>query len=218
MEDRLATVIQRRALHQHRLTQIAGILCSVARLCQTLATPWIIAHQALLCMGFSRQEYQSGLPCPPPGNLPNPGIEPMSLASPALAGGFFTIWTTREALLVPYLWTFPPQMSTLPLPVVSPSQACHHFSTFHSCVFLLICVHLLSINETENIALVFFLVEKNKANSSNTLSPPQSPWKRTQNTTCFGLVCEKQLCWHCYWQGNMNGHFSSHPQTMCIAY
>ena len=41
-------------------------------------------------MGFSRQEYWGGLPCPPPGDLPNPGIEPMSLASPALAGGFFT--------------------------------------------------------------------------------------------------------------------------------
>ena len=40
------------------------------------ATPWAIAHQAPVSMGFSRQEYWSGLPCPPPGNLPNPGIEP----------------------------------------------------------------------------------------------------------------------------------------------
>ena len=39
---------------------------------------------------FSRQEYWSGLPCPPPGDLPNPGIEPVSLTSPALAGGLFT--------------------------------------------------------------------------------------------------------------------------------
>ena len=114
---------------------------------------------------------------------------------------------------------FLPKMSTLPLPVVSPSQAGDHlFSTFHSCASLLICEHLLSINETGNIALVFFLVEKNKANSSNTLSPPQSPWKRTQNTTGFGLVCKKQLCWHCYWQRNMNRPFSSHTQTVCIAY
>ena len=50
-------------------------------------TPWIVAHQALLSMGFSRQEYWSGLPFPPPGDLPNPGTEP---ASPALASGFFT--------------------------------------------------------------------------------------------------------------------------------
>ena len=39
-------------------------------------TPWTVAHQAPLSMGFSRQEYWSGLPCPPPGDLPNPGIEP----------------------------------------------------------------------------------------------------------------------------------------------
>ncbi|ELR59872.1 hypothetical protein M91_19863, partial [Bos mutus] len=47
-------------------------------------------HQAPLSMGFSRQEYWSGLPYPPPGDLPNPRIKPMSLMSPALAGGFFT--------------------------------------------------------------------------------------------------------------------------------
>ena len=41
-------------------------------------------------MGFSRQEYWSGLPFPPPGDLPDPGIEPVSLGSPALAGGFLT--------------------------------------------------------------------------------------------------------------------------------
>ena len=48
------------------------------------------SHQAPLSMGFSRQEYWSGLPFPPPGYLPKPGIEPTSLASPTLAGGFFT--------------------------------------------------------------------------------------------------------------------------------
>ena len=42
------------------------------------ATPWTVACQALLCMGFSRQEYWSGLPCPPPGDVPNPEIIPMS--------------------------------------------------------------------------------------------------------------------------------------------
>ena len=56
-------------------------------------TPWTAARQAPLSMGFSRQEYWSGLPGPPPGHLPNPGIpgiEPVSLKSPAPAGGFFT--------------------------------------------------------------------------------------------------------------------------------
>ena len=53
-------------------------------------TPWTVARQAPLSMAFSRQEYWSGLPCPPPGDLPDPGIEPMSLTSPALAGMVFT--------------------------------------------------------------------------------------------------------------------------------
>ena len=48
-------------------------------------------------MGFSRQEYWSGLPCSSPGDLPNPGIEPSSLVTPASAGGFFTTSTAREA-------------------------------------------------------------------------------------------------------------------------
>ena len=60
----------------------------VTQSCPTLR-PWTVAL-APLSMGFSRQEYWSGLPCPPPGNLPDPGIERPSLMSPALAGGFFT--------------------------------------------------------------------------------------------------------------------------------
>ena len=54
------------------------------------AIPWSVAHQAPLSMGFFRQEYWSGLPFPTPGDLPDPGIQTVSLASPALAGGFFT--------------------------------------------------------------------------------------------------------------------------------
>ena len=65
---------------------------------QLFATLWIVACQAPLSMGFSRQEYWSGLPFPSPGNLPNPGIEHASLMSPALAGVFFTTATTSEAL------------------------------------------------------------------------------------------------------------------------
>ena len=52
----------------------------VAKSCPTLATPWTVAHQAPLSMGFSRQEYWNGLPFPSPRDLPNPGIEPRSPA------------------------------------------------------------------------------------------------------------------------------------------
>ena len=60
-----------------------------AQLCPTLVTPWTIAHQVPLSMVFSKQEYWNGLPFLFPGDLPNPGIKLMSLASPTLAGGFF---------------------------------------------------------------------------------------------------------------------------------
>ena len=61
---------------------VCACLLSHVRL---FATPWTVAHQAPLSMGFSRQEYWSGLPCPP-GDFPDPGIEP---ASPALQMDFF---------------------------------------------------------------------------------------------------------------------------------
>ena len=59
------------------------------------ATLWTMACQAPLSMGFSRREYWSELPCPPPGDLPNPGITAASLASPALAGGFWSLVPPR---------------------------------------------------------------------------------------------------------------------------
>ena len=62
------------------------ILSLVTQSCLTPATPWTVAHQAPLSMGFSRQEYWSGLPFPSLGDLPDPGIEPASFMSPALAG------------------------------------------------------------------------------------------------------------------------------------
>ena len=65
----------------------------VLRHVQLFATPWTAARQAPLSMIFSKQEYWSGLPFSPPGDLPDPGIEPVSLVSPALAGGFFTTAT-----------------------------------------------------------------------------------------------------------------------------
>ena len=83
-----------------RLSTLAHMLgCfSRVRLCATL---WAVARQAPLSIGFSRQEYWSGMLFLPPGDLPDPGIKPTSLMSPALAGGFFITSATWEA---PYVY------------------------------------------------------------------------------------------------------------------
>ena len=76
------------------------------QLCPTLCNTMDCTCQAPLSMGFSRQEYWSGLHCPSPRDLPKPGIEPASLGSPALAGEFFTTSATWEAhmpLITAYL-------------------------------------------------------------------------------------------------------------------
>ena len=65
---------------------------------QLFVALWTVAPQATLSMEFSRQEYWRGLPCPPPGDLPDPEIKLASLMSLALAGGFFTTSATWEAL------------------------------------------------------------------------------------------------------------------------
>ena len=65
------------------------------------ATLWTVAHQAPLSMGFSRWEYWSGLPCPPPGDFPYPGIEPMSSAAPALQADSLALSHQGSPLLFP---------------------------------------------------------------------------------------------------------------------
>ena len=82
------------SLHPERRKHACMLSCfSCIRL---FATQWTVTYQAPLSTGFSRQEYWSGLPFPPPGNLPNRGIEPASPVSPALAGRFFTMSATWE--------------------------------------------------------------------------------------------------------------------------
>ena len=96
---------------------LSSITISCAKLLQSYLTT--DCSQAPLSMGFSREEYWSELPCPPPGDLPNPGTEPASLTSPALAGGFFTTsaswkaqgegsgrisWSSSISLYYPLVW------------------------------------------------------------------------------------------------------------------
>ena len=83
-------------------------MCVGAKLLQlslTLCDPMDHIPPGFLSMGFSKQEYWSGLPCPPPGDLPDSGIEPKCLMSPASAGRFFTTGVTWEALVIRILFS-----------------------------------------------------------------------------------------------------------------
>ena len=77
--------------------------CSLSRV-RLFGTPWTVAHQAPLFVWLSRQEYWSGSAFPPPGDLPNAGIEPVSPASPALASRFFTTEPAGKPYFVMYVW------------------------------------------------------------------------------------------------------------------
>jgi len=85
-------------------------LGEIDKLFEKAVIPWTAARQTPLSMGFSRQEYWIGLPCPPSGNLPNPGIEfgsPALQAVSCVADRFFTHWATREifrkTILLPFV-------------------------------------------------------------------------------------------------------------------
>ena len=74
------------------------VLCHFSSV-QFFATPWTVAHQASLSIEFSRQEYWTGLSCPPPGDLSDSGIKPLNLVSPELAGGFFITGLHAEYIM-----------------------------------------------------------------------------------------------------------------------
>ena len=78
------------AIYGNIFTSFEHLCCVYAQSWWLFVTPYTIAHQVLLSMGFPRQGWWNGLPFPSPGDLPDPGIKPKSLKSPTLAGGFFT--------------------------------------------------------------------------------------------------------------------------------
>ena len=79
-------------------------------------TPWTVAQQTPLSMGIFRQEYWSGLPFPSPGDLPHPGIEPVSPISQGISGRFFFFFLTTGASLEAQLVMNPPAMQETPVP------------------------------------------------------------------------------------------------------
>ena len=82
--------IENRYSNKYLYTDIHALVLNRFSYVQFSAAPCTVDHQAPLSVGFSRQECWRGLPCPPPGDLPAPGIEPMSAVSPALQADYFT--------------------------------------------------------------------------------------------------------------------------------
>ena len=116
--------------------------------CRTLVSPWTVACQVPLSMGFSRQEYWSGLPCPPPGDLPNPETKPTDVTCPVLADVFFPTSATcccrqvasvvsdsvrphrRQPTRLPRPWDSPGKNTGVGLPFPSPM---HESEVAQSC-------------------------------------------------------------------------------------
>ena len=89
------------------------LMCVYVRVCvcalshiRLSAATWTVAHQAPLSMGLSRQGYWSGLPCPSPRDLPEPGVEPPCLSSLALSGRFFTTSATSVEFSMNSIWNY----------------------------------------------------------------------------------------------------------------
>ena len=113
---------------------------------QLFETLWTIAHQTLLSMGFPRQYYWSGLPLPSLGDLPDPGIEPASLRSPALAGKFFTTGATWEIYLLLNINT-----------------------TFFSSIILIYFIfYVVSLSRDVYLIIIYFM-SRSKSHNSNDL-------------------------------------------------
>ena len=88
----MASIFLLQLLKSYLATILSYVLCLA--MADSLGSPWTVPRQPPLSMGFRRQEYWSGVPRPPAGDLSDPGIESTSLTSPALAGGFFTTHAT----------------------------------------------------------------------------------------------------------------------------
>ena len=95
MENSTQQIVMQNQCAENKLSGLDVCMPSRFSWVWLFAIPWTVACQAPVSLGFSRQEYWSELPFPPPGDLPNPGLEPVSFTSPALAGRFLTTSTSN---------------------------------------------------------------------------------------------------------------------------
>ena len=124
-------------------SNFATVCAKLLRCIQVFVSPWTVALQSPLSMGFSRQECWSEWPCPPPGDLPNLGIKPWSLTSPELAGGFFTTNTTWEAQ---YCTVGPPYPQGMPSKTLWFPETMDSTEPYVDCVFSYTSIPMMKLN------------------------------------------------------------------------
>ena len=124
---------------------------------------WTVAYQPPLSMEFSRQEHWSGFPCPPPGDLPDPGIEPRSPVSPALAGGFFTVEPPGKPLS---------QLRWLQTHEIDIGAIHRDYSDVTSSIFTCMCVHVCVALCKTCVCVAL----QNHHHSSDTVTSPWDPF------------------------------------------
>ena len=145
-------LLSQRLLQQVWRRHLRGLLLVVQSLSrvQLFATPWTVAHQAPLTVGFPRQEYWSGLPFPSLGDLPDPGIEP---SSPALAGSLFTSAPVRKPDLMSTLlilmfiemiprWQFLRSLMLVCKKNPHKLQKLENFIKLKWCIFFSMCIEI----------------------------------------------------------------------------
>ena len=120
------------------------------------ATPWTVGHQAALFLGFPRQEYWSELPFPSPRDLPNPGIELASLASPALTGGFLNTGATWEAVNTSLTGRFLQKLLPMAFNTFPDNNVLTHHPTTELQCFKSNCVFLIFIRVLCNFLCFYF--------------------------------------------------------------
>ena len=222
----------RTQLHSGYTTSVKVKVKSLSRV-RLFATPWTVAHQAPRSMGFSRQEYWSGLPFPSPGDLPDPGIEPRS---PALQADAFNLCATREA---------------------SPSTELSSLGVIHSCgkIHYQYCWTVKSVCHSElcssELSCVEWLVQHNVSGGKRfavdgdmrqrAVSTAAPPWHRPlrsrsaslpfncpsptggTNTDQFlsallPLYYQVRLAWMCSQSANLGCQFVTETSTLTLAF
>ena len=184
------------------------------------ATPWTIFHQAPLSMGFSRQEYWRGSPCPPPGDLPDPGIEPTFLMSPALAVTRtwynlhkFNLYWVPESDAACIFW---PRSSHLSFHYFISSLSLLSFLNMNVPAALLQSSICPTCKIQDNLISGFLIISaksflSSKVKFTSSLEHEHHWWTTIQSTQSTSAIPHDKFMWAIAASSSITGTWSNHP-------